>query len=244
MGGLRSRLTYANGSRINDANVVATLALFAALGGGAYAATQLPRNSVGTAQLRDNSVTGAKVKDGSLTGTDINSLTLGPVPNASFAGGASLAKSADEARPCRQFGRPAGASRVGFPARRRHGRQLRKAGRQRCLLLSRRSGGRPRRSLWGFPDRLGRATLATRCDSGETALSGGFRETGSNAGEPGLGFNGTFELLASGPAVQGEESPVPAHAGDKPVGWYIEISYAANGSNPEVLVYVDCVPDR
>jgi hypothetical protein len=57
---LRPRLTYAN--------VIATLALFLALGGGAaFAASQLSRNSVGPKQLRKNAVTGAKVKDGSLS---------------------------------------------------------------------------------------------------------------------------------------------------------------------------------
>jgi len=40
---VRGRVTYAN--------VVATLALFLALGGGAYAAFKLPANSVGTRQL-------------------------------------------------------------------------------------------------------------------------------------------------------------------------------------------------
>jgi hypothetical protein len=50
---LRRHLTYAN--------VAATLALFLALGGAAYAATQLPRNSVGTAQLRKEAVTTAKI---------------------------------------------------------------------------------------------------------------------------------------------------------------------------------------
>jgi hypothetical protein len=44
MRAVRQRLTYAN--------VIATLALFLVLGGAAYAATQLPRNSVGTAQLK------------------------------------------------------------------------------------------------------------------------------------------------------------------------------------------------
>ncbi len=41
---VRPRLTYAN--------VCATLALFSALGGGAFAATRLPANSVGTRQLK------------------------------------------------------------------------------------------------------------------------------------------------------------------------------------------------
>jgi hypothetical protein len=50
---LRERLTYAN--------VVATLCLFLLLGGGAYAATQLPANSVGTKQIKDRAVTGEKL---------------------------------------------------------------------------------------------------------------------------------------------------------------------------------------
>ncbi len=59
---LRSRLSYAN--------VIATLALFLALGGGAYAAIKLPKNSVGSKQIKKNAVTSAKVKNGSLTAKD------------------------------------------------------------------------------------------------------------------------------------------------------------------------------
>jgi Collagen triple helix repeat (20 copies) len=50
---LRRHLTYAN--------VAASLALFLALGGAAYAATQLPKNSVGTKQLRKGAVTASKI---------------------------------------------------------------------------------------------------------------------------------------------------------------------------------------
>lgn len=49
----RPRLTYAN--------AVASLALFVALGGTGYAATQLAPNSVGTAQLKRGAVTAAKI---------------------------------------------------------------------------------------------------------------------------------------------------------------------------------------
>lgn len=42
-------------------NVVATIALFFALAGGAYAATQLPKDSVGAAQLKKGAVTPAKL---------------------------------------------------------------------------------------------------------------------------------------------------------------------------------------
>jgi hypothetical protein len=50
---LRRHLSYAN--------VVASLALFLALGGAAFAATQLPRNSVGTGQLKREAVTAGKI---------------------------------------------------------------------------------------------------------------------------------------------------------------------------------------
>jgi hypothetical protein len=75
-------------------NVVAYLALFVALGGTSYAATQLPKNSVGTKQIKKGAVTGKKVKDGSLTGADINAGTLGTVrfaTNAANAGHAAIA---------------------------------------------------------------------------------------------------------------------------------------------------------
>jgi len=94
---LRGKLSYAN--------VIATLALFIALGGGALAATHLSKNSVGTNQIKKNavvtskikngSVTGAKLANGAITGTtvqsdsltgaQINASTLGTVPTAQKA---------------------------------------------------------------------------------------------------------------------------------------------------------------
>jgi hypothetical protein len=62
---VRSRLTYAN--------VVASIALFASLGGGAYAALKLPKNSVGAAQIRPNAVRSSDVKNGSLKAQDFAS---------------------------------------------------------------------------------------------------------------------------------------------------------------------------
>src|SRR5690242_9733804 len=50
---MRCHLTYAN--------VMATVAVFVALGGGAYAMTALPRDSVGRAQLRDHAVSRSKL---------------------------------------------------------------------------------------------------------------------------------------------------------------------------------------
>ena len=94
MSPIRPRLAYAN--------VVATLALFVALGGAsAFAVTQLAKNSVGSRQLRSkavttgkiapNAVNGSKVANGSLTGEDIRLSALGTVPSAANASSASNA---------------------------------------------------------------------------------------------------------------------------------------------------------
>jgi hypothetical protein len=48
-------------NRLTYANVVSSLALFIALGGGAYAALRIPNNSVGTKQIRNRAITPAKV---------------------------------------------------------------------------------------------------------------------------------------------------------------------------------------
>jgi len=88
---LRGKLTYAN--------VMATVAVFIALGGVSYAALKLPKNSVGTKQIKNGAVTGAKVKAQTLTGQNINLAKLGTVPSASNAAtaGTANALSASEA---------------------------------------------------------------------------------------------------------------------------------------------------
>jgi hypothetical protein len=58
--------------RLTYSNVVATLAIFIALGGISYAATQLPRNSVGTKQIKRNAVTTAKIKNRAITKGKVN----------------------------------------------------------------------------------------------------------------------------------------------------------------------------
>jgi hypothetical protein len=87
MQAMRSRLTYAN--------VMATIAVFIALGGASYAALGVPKNSVGAKQLKKSAVstvkikrkavTAAKIADGTLTGAQINLSTLGTVPTAELA---------------------------------------------------------------------------------------------------------------------------------------------------------------
>lgn len=83
--------------RLNYANVMATIALFVALGGSAYAAVQLPKNSVGPRQLKKNAVTTAKVKNGAITGAKIELSSLGTVPSATNATSAATAAKATNA---------------------------------------------------------------------------------------------------------------------------------------------------
>jgi hypothetical protein len=93
---IRSGMTYAN--------VTATLALFIALSGGAYAATVLPANSVGARQIKssavergkikNSAVNSVKVRDNSLTGADINEAALGKVASAAAADSALRALTA------------------------------------------------------------------------------------------------------------------------------------------------------
>ena len=106
---IRARLTFAN--------VVACMALFIALGGVGYAATKLPKNSVGSKQLKNGAVTGAKLKakavtaaklgagavgtaalaNGAVTGAKVDAGSLGTVPNATHANSANTATSAGDA---------------------------------------------------------------------------------------------------------------------------------------------------
>jgi hypothetical protein len=58
---------------LSYANVIASIALIFALSGVAYAATQLPKNSVGSKQIKKDAVNSNKVKDGSLLSKDFKS---------------------------------------------------------------------------------------------------------------------------------------------------------------------------
>ena len=52
---------------------MATVAVFLALGGGTYAATQLRKNSVGTKQVKNGAIIGSKIADGAVSQSKIDS---------------------------------------------------------------------------------------------------------------------------------------------------------------------------
>jgi hypothetical protein len=67
-------------SRLSYANIIASLALFIALGGVSWAAVSLPQASVGNRQLKANAVSSEKVRNGSLLAADFkpSQLPVGP----------------------------------------------------------------------------------------------------------------------------------------------------------------------
>jgi hypothetical protein len=78
---IRGKLTYAN--------VMATVAVFIALGGASYAAVKLPKNSVGVKQLKKEAVTPAKLSEASkitLTGPPGPTGPQGPRGDAGATG--------------------------------------------------------------------------------------------------------------------------------------------------------------
>ena len=85
MPGVRERLTYAN--------VMATIAVFIALGGASYAAINLPKNSVGAKQLKKDAVTTTKIKKEAVTGAKVKVSSLGTVPSAAHADRATSVES-------------------------------------------------------------------------------------------------------------------------------------------------------
>jgi hypothetical protein len=65
---LRTKLSYAN--------VMATIAVFMVLGGGAYAAIKVPKNSVGTKQLKKKAVARKNLKGGAVDSGKVADNTL------------------------------------------------------------------------------------------------------------------------------------------------------------------------
>lgn len=89
----------ARNRRPSPALVISILALFVALGGTGYAASQingksLKNNSVTGKKLKNKTITGAKVKPNGLTGVQINESSLGTVPSAANANHAATATNA------------------------------------------------------------------------------------------------------------------------------------------------------
>lgn len=78
---VQKRLTYAN--------VMSSIAVFLVLGGAAFAATQLPKKSVGAKQLKANAVTSGKIKKNAVTSAKIkkNAVTTAKIRDKAITTG-------------------------------------------------------------------------------------------------------------------------------------------------------------
>jgi len=65
-------------SQLSYSNVMATIAVFVALGGSSYAALQLPRNSVGATQIKRDAVRQAELRSNSVGSGEIKKATIRP----------------------------------------------------------------------------------------------------------------------------------------------------------------------
>ena len=91
---IRRHLTFAN--------AMASIAVFIALGGGAYAAVQvngknIKAHSIAGKKLKNNTIAGKKLKNNTLGGKQINESKLGSVPQAQQAQSATRADTATTA---------------------------------------------------------------------------------------------------------------------------------------------------
>jgi hypothetical protein len=82
--------------RLSYANVMATLAFFVAIGGGAWAVT-IGRNDVGARQIAKNAVGTSELKNDKTKGEDVDEASLSQVPSAVTADRANTASAADTA---------------------------------------------------------------------------------------------------------------------------------------------------
>jgi hypothetical protein len=115
---LLGKLTYAN--------VMATVAVFIALGGASYAAVSLPKNSVGANQIKDRAIGTSKLKGGAVTapniakeavtGSKLKLSTLGTVPSAEHATSADNTQSLGGATAGQIVGRAVSISKLRCPA--------------------------------------------------------------------------------------------------------------------------------
>jgi len=216
-GRLRPQLTYAN--------VMATIAVFIAMGGGAYALT-IPKNSVGATQIKRNAVRASEIKRGAVTSAKVRDRSLltkdfkqGQLPKG------DKGDRGDKGDPGASSAPAAVTVRVGG-------------------LLTAGANGSGAGCVDGVPG----GSKGFR-DAGGTLISCGGGTGGSSAttvscaaGETATGGGYTY---ASGKrhALVTESVPSPAGAGQAPTGWRIKVETLTDDSsnNTPVTPYAVCI---
>jgi hypothetical protein len=210
---LRKQLTYAN--------VMSSIAVFVVLGGGAYAATTLPKNSVGSKQIKANAVTSSKVKDGSLLSKDFKpgqllAGALGPTGLTGPKGDIGLkgdTGAKGDTGPAGSQGAKGDSGTPGAPG----------------------IAGLEIVSSTSTFDSTGYKQNAVTCPAGKTAISGGSTDSAATQPAP-------LAVVTSQPAKNGSE----AGAGQTPDGWFAamneESAYAEDWNLTTYAVCANVTP--
>jgi hypothetical protein len=181
----RPRLTYAN--------IVASLALFAALGGVSYAATTLPKSSVGSAQIQPEAVLTGKVADDAVTAS-------------------KLAQGVRE-RLAPVGGTPAVTTTTSTPESVKHAETADRAGTATSATTATKA------DTATYADSAGTATTATKADTATHADSAGTAETATTSkdadalgGQPASHYMTADSVLQSGQTEAGDYIAAAANA--------------------------------
>ena len=217
------------------ADVVATMALFLALSGGAYAAAKLPADSVGAKQLRQDAVSSKEVKDGSLLERDFKPGQLPQGPTG------DVGKKGDPG----EKGEPGAPGDPGLPGE----RGLKGEPGPQGETGPKGATGAPGPAGQGVQRivvRYGSTVVVpsngpivrdgfASCNPGERATGGGAKLTNDPADPPAPNESGVWDsqTVESGPTTTAG-NPIPA-AGATPTGWHVGIH---NGSAPRADVSV------
>jgi hypothetical protein len=205
--------------KVSFANAIATLALFVALGGGAYAAIALPRDSVTSKQIAPGAVGSSEVRDASLRRSDFRAGELpagdqgpaGPFGPPGPAGPAGLQGAAGDPGPAGPKGDPGVPGPTGPPGE---------------------SGPAPP------PPPPPAKTVYSRTITPDPALAPSQPQSGTvSCGDFQRATGGGYRS-GVGTIIDASESS-PATSGSTPTGWTITFRReSANGDQP--VVYVIC----
>jgi len=222
------------------ADVVATTALFLALGGGAYAASTLPANSVGPNQIKNNAVSSKEVKDGSLLERDFKPGQLPKGPKGDVGQKGDLGHPGDK-------GANGDLGPKGDPGTTGDRGPKGDTGPKGAT-------GAPGQGVGSIVVRYGGTVTVpssgpivkdafASCHAGERATGGGSKLTDNPADPPPAGGSATWDTytVESGPTTAANNA-IPA-AGGTPTGWHVGVhnASAANANRSVILnPYVIC----
>jgi hypothetical protein len=218
--------------RPTPALVISIVALFVAMGGTGYAASQIPRASVGAAQLKKNAVSSPKVKNGSLALNDFKAAERTKLRGSAGARGAAGARGSQGSGGIRGLsglkgdegadgsdGSDGGEGIQGIPG---------PTGVEQVVV---RTGGLSYTASVGPNGQV--LSDDVQCQPGESVVGGG-----ADVG-PAFAFNDQPNVVITG-SRPADGSGSALGTGDKPTGWFVQARRNSNTTTQTVGLYVLC----